>query len=176
MQKPAIICAKEIHDILSFTAGNCLDDNRLQSLNDSIKRVVDGILEIQLKIVENGIEEYIKIQVGMIASSDEGFANLLSEGPDASKLKMATQIINKSGFHQQEITETFTSFPVCIRNEFLNGSSKTSYVKNLIHKYLTVLKREMSDYIPKYIMYHLANQTVEKITNGIVRILTFENN
>lgn len=44
-----------------------------------IKGVVDDLLDDQLKHTITGINEYIKLQTGMIFSSDEVFVRLLTE-------------------------------------------------------------------------------------------------
>ncbi|XP_021950260.1 dynamin-1-like protein [Folsomia candida] len=79
MASPAIHCAQEVHDLLSLTANKCFEDPRLKYLNRMIKGVVDDLLDDQLKHTITGINEYIKLQTGMIFSSDEVFVRLLTE-------------------------------------------------------------------------------------------------
>ncbi len=69
-------------------------------------------------------------------------------------------------------TSTTAAFPMGTmkKNLGIEDDPRAICTRDLIIHYLHVMKREMGDYIPKYLMFHLADRTISKISDGVVSI------
>lgn len=162
MQGPAVKCAGKVYDLLLATAEQCLENGKLKPLNKRILAVLEHLVHAQLKICEKRIQEYIEIQTGMIYSSDKDFVDLLNENrQDESNLPIQPVLFKSPP----------AAFPFA-RLANLNGLTqhRVEYTGELIFLYLNVAKRELCDYIPKYLVHSLIDNTFGRILDAVVNI------
>lgn len=168
MEVHCIDSAHSVHQLLSETAAKCSEEDRLACLNWVLQDAISNLLREQLKATVAGIKEHIRIQKGLIRSTDRAYVSLLNENPYRKEYQEEQEALQE-GVELSPVkpSNSASAFPIMSIN---SSKLPAGFTKALIAKYVSVVKKELCDYIPKYLVYCLIDQTIEKFRETVVCI------